>query len=202
MADDDLEAKFLKSGRNRRTENAGLAVLLRDPANQVVGRDLKRLLLERLGVASAPIQAFDAVRTQEPSVPIDASNVDELAGELRLLEMKTTRKPIRDARLESFFFGVTASEISLAESLGDRYLFAFVVLNAENAYGREFFVLLSWDQLQSRIRSQRIQYQVTLKRGFSEEPAAYSVWWSAPEVGSSLLEHDPGATSGQRDDPE
>ena len=174
MANDgDLESKFLKSGRNRQTENAGLAVLLRDPRHQAVSRDLKRTILADLGVAGAPVQAFDAVRTMVPSGPLTALTLGPHLPDIRLIEMKTTRKPIRDDRLEGFFFGVTESEMTLASRLHDRYLFAFVVLNSANVYGTEFFVLLTVAQLELRIHSKRTQYQVTLSRGRSELREAF-----------------------------
>jgi hypothetical protein len=87
--------------------------------------------------------------------------------------MKTTRKPIQNSRLEGFFFGVTESEMNLAARLGDRYLFAFVVLNDANKYGTQFFTLLTVEQLNERIHSKRTQFQVTLARGARELSAPY-----------------------------
>lgn len=174
MAEDQgQEAKFLKSGRNRRTENAGLVVLLRDPNHQILPVGLKRALLEDMGVAGAPHQAFDAIRTEAPSDPITELNLREHVSTIRLVEMKTTRKPIQNSRLEGFFFGVTESELNLAARLGDRYLFAFVVLNNANRYGTEFFTLLTLEQLNERIHSKRTQFQVTLSRGTRELSAPY-----------------------------
>ena len=174
MADEqEREAKFLKSGRNRKTENAGLGVLLRDPKHQVLSIDLKRLLLVEMGVAGAPPQAFDAVRTEEPADAITMNNLREQAPRLRLVEMKTTQKPIQDSRLHGFFFGVTESELELAARLRDRYLFAFVVLNTANRYGHEFFTLLTAEQLDERIHSKRTQFQVTLTRAAREVSAPY-----------------------------
>jgi hypothetical protein len=167
VADEDkvVEEKFLKSGRNRQTENAGLVVLLRDPRFQVVDRSLKGPLLTYLGATGFPVQAFDAVMFEKPAAPITTLLVEGFSDDLRLVEMKTTRKAIKDERLEGFFFGVTESEMNLAAKLGDRYLFAFVVLNSANVFGEEFFVLLTLDQLTARIRSKRTQFQVTLARG-------------------------------------
>ena len=174
MADEqDQEAKFLKSGLNRKTENAGLAVLLRDTRYQTLPVALKREVLERLGAPGAPHQAFDAVRTDEPERPITALNLSGVLGSMRLVEMKTTRKPIQDDRLQGFFFGLTQSELGLAERLGDRYLFAFIVLNTHNRYGHEFFALLTLDQLNERIHSKRTQFQVTLSRAAREVSAPY-----------------------------
>ena len=77
--------------------------------------------------------------------------------------------------MEGFFFGVTESELNLAEKLGDRYLFAFVVLNSANVYKEEFFVLLTLDQLNARIRSKRTQFQVTLARGQANVEAPFGI---------------------------
>jgi hypothetical protein len=170
-----LESKFLKSGRNRRTENAGLAVLLRDSRFQAIPRDLKRVILDHLGVPGGPVQAFDAVMTTAKVDPITGFSLPSELDTLLLVEMKTTQRPIRDSRLEGFFFGVTDSELTLADRLGDRYLFAFVVLNKQNVYGTEFFVLLTSKQLNERIRTKRIQYQVTLSRGVAYPAGPFGV---------------------------
>lgn len=168
-----VEAKFLKSGLNRGTENAGLAVLLEDPRCQAVSRNLKRRILEDLGVPEAPSQAFDAILTPTPFEPVTAMTLDRVMADLQLVEMKTTRKAISDERLEGFFFGVTESELNLAARLHGRYVFAFVVLNDGNKYGRPFFVLLTLAQLEQRIRSKRTQFQVTLGRGIEDLMVPY-----------------------------
>ncbi|HZD80269.1 MAG TPA: hypothetical protein VE646_09550 [Actinomycetota bacterium] len=74
--------------------------------------------------------------------------------------MKTTRKRIRDESLLGFFFGATEREYDMARTLGDRYLFAFIVLNDTNDYGRSFAVLLPLDEVERRTQKRRIQYQV------------------------------------------
>jgi hypothetical protein len=110
--------------------------------------------------------------TEVPTGPITTLMLEGRTAGLRLIEMKTTRKPIQDERLEGFFFGVTESELNLAAQLRDQYLFAFIVLNSANVYGEEFFVLLTPDQLKARIRTKRTQFQVTLARGQIDiEPA-------------------------------
>ena len=126
-----------------------------------------------------PHQAFDAIRLPEPGILLTALNISQLAPSIRLVEMKTTRKPIRDVRLQGFFFGVTESEMKLADALGDHYVFAFVVLNTDNVFAQEFFVLLTADQLRERIHSQRTQYQVTLTREIRELSAPYG---TGPEI--------------------
>ena len=79
-----------------------------------------------------------------------------------LVEMKTTKKPIKDSSLAGFFFGATQREYDLAAKLGDKFRFAFVVLNSNNIYNKPFAVLLTLQELEIRTRSKRIQYQVNL----------------------------------------
>ena len=51
----------------------------------------------------------------------------------------------------------------MAAALGDRYLFAFVVLSSVNDYERPFAVLLSLEEVEARTRSKRIQFQVNFR---------------------------------------
>jgi hypothetical protein len=163
-----VEQKFTKSASNRLTENLGLVVLLRDARFQVLARDIKREVAERLGIYSEfKTNAFDAVMTDVPVPPLTAFTLDEHFDKIRLVEMKTTRRPIRDVGLGGFFFGATKREYDLAARLGDRYLFAFVVLSLVNKFGSEFFVLLTHDELEQRTRTKRIQFQVNLESSWT-----------------------------------
>lgn len=156
-----VETKFTKSLSNKRTEKAGLRLLLSDPRFQVVDLPTKRRILELVGrPGTFGTQTFDVVMTPEPVPPITTQNVDAFFPDLRLVEMKTTRKSVRNASLEGFFFGATEREYEMARALGDRYLFAFIVLTGANDYGRPFAVLLTLDEVQRRTRVQRVQYQV------------------------------------------
>jgi hypothetical protein len=182
-----LESKFTKSGTNKRTENAGLAFLLHDPRIQAVDNKTKRRILELTGVTgSFGIQTFDAVMTEKVLAQITAENADHAFAQMRLLEMKTTRKPIRNSRLNGFFFGATEREYEMAAALGDRYLFAFVVLNSNNDYGRPFAVLLPLDEVERRTRSRRTQFQVNFRTDITD--------LSPLEVGV-LLDHPLSAES-------
>lgn len=159
-----MEAKFTKSLSNKGTENKGLALLLTDARFQDVGVLTKRRILERIGIEGAfGIQTFDAIMTEVAQPPITLDNVDHHVDKLRVIEMKTTRKPIASAELRNFFFGATDREYAMAKALGDRYLFAFIVLNDANTYGRPFAALLSIEEVQRRTRARRIQYQVNFR---------------------------------------
>lgn len=168
-------SKFTKSKSNKGTEKEGLSLLLTDPRFQVPNLAAKRKILELIGKSEAfGVQTFDAVMSPEPVPPITPETVVGLFPSLRLIEMKTTRKPVQNDALRGFFFGATEREYEMARRLGDRYLFAFIVLNSANEYGRPFAVLLPLDEVERRTQKRRIQYQVNLRtdtpsRGAEEE---------------------------------
>jgi hypothetical protein len=155
-----VASKFTKSLSNAGTEKEGINLLLTDARFQVIDLLTKRRILELIGKGAFGIQTFDAVMTPAPSVPVTLENIDDIYPTLRLIEMKTTRKPIRNESLHGFFFGATEREYEMARTLGDRYLFAFTVLSEANEYGRPFAVLLTLDEVERRTRSRRVQYQV------------------------------------------
>ena len=167
-----MESKFTKSLRNKGTENRGLALLLTDSRFQRIDVRTKRRILELIGIDGAfGTRTFDAIVTDAPTERIDVDNVDDHFAQLRLVEMKSTRKPIRNAALSGFFFGATQREYDMAEALGDKYLFAFVVHNSENDYERPFAVLLSLPEVEARTRTKRVQFQVNFHSDI-EPPSA------------------------------
>jgi hypothetical protein len=164
LPEDPLEAKFTKSARNQGTQNSGLSLLLRDKRFQTVDLETKRRIVELIGVSeSFGIQTFDAVMTAAPVPPLNTTSIDDAFPSLRLVEMKTTKKPIANESLNGFFFGATEREYKMASALGDKYVFAFVVLNETNDYGAPFAVLLTLTEVEARTRSKRIQFQVNFR---------------------------------------
>ena len=171
------QSKFTKSGSNKRTEREGLALLLADPRFQVPNLATKRRILELIGRTEAfGTQTFDAVMTSRPSPPVTPVNIDGLFPTLRLVEMKTTKKPIQNDSLHGFFFGATEREYDMARTLGERYLFAFIVLNAANEYGRPFAVLLTLDEVERRTRKRRVQFQVNFHTDLTAIGGAGEGW--------------------------
>lgn len=169
-------SKFAKSRLNRGVERHGLSVLLSDPRFQAPDLAAKRRIIELLGNAGIDgtgvfgHQTFDAVMTPTPRPPLTADTIEGFFDEVTLVEMKTTRKPIQDAALNGFFFGATEREQAMATALGDRYLFAFVVLNSDNAFGRPFAVLLPLEEVRRRTRPWRVQYQVNFRSDIEVPP--------------------------------
>jgi hypothetical protein len=167
--------QFTKSKRNRGVEKTGLQdVLLRDPRFQAPTTEVKKAILRGLGLADSKLygpQSFDAILLPQPEPIVEESTLPRHLSQIILVEMKTTKKPIKDASLAGFFFGATQREYDLAAKLGDRFRFAFVVLNSANIYGKPFGVLLTLSELEERTRSKRIQYQVNL---WGAKQAVYS----------------------------
>ena len=155
-----------KSKRNRIVEKAGLHdVLLKDQRFQAPTTEIKKAILKALGLGDKKFygpQSFDAIMLPQPTELIDETTLPRYLEQIVLVEMKTTKKPIKDAGLAGFFFGATQREYDLAAKIGDKFRFAFVVLNSANTYGKPFAVLLSLQELELRTRTKRIQYQVNL----------------------------------------
>lgn len=171
MPADDADvpaSRFTKSLENRRTEKKGMSILLRDRRFQAVSPPIKGRIIDLIGKSDDfGIQTFDLVMTPVPSAPITLQSVDAHYGDLTLVEMKVTKKPIRNAALNGFFFGATARERAMAAQLGEKYRFAFVVLSDVNEYGVPFAVLLTLDELERRTRPWRTQFQVNFRSDLS-----------------------------------
>jgi hypothetical protein len=110
--------------------------------------------------------------TTRPSPPLNVDNVEQYLESLTLVEMKTTRASISNAALNSSFFGATDNEFQMAKALKSKYVFAFVVINHQNDYGRPFFVLLTLEQLHARTRTSRIQYQINFRSNMPADDSA------------------------------
>lgn len=158
------DPRYGKSRSNRRTERDAFELLCSDLRFQVPDNATKKAILATFGVeGDFTARTFDAVLTSEPCPPITTVNAHEHLDGMKLIELKTTRKPIKSAALNGFFFGATMREYDLAVALADHHRFCFVVLSADNDYGRPFFVLLTLEELERKTRTKRLQYQVNLR---------------------------------------
>jgi hypothetical protein len=101
--------------------------------------------------------------TEQPEEALSLSSLPQAMSGLTLIEMKTTAKPIKNTSLSGFFFGSSETQYTLATVAQHRLMWAFVVMNDDNDYGRPFFTLLSTDDVQRATRSRRIQFQVNFK---------------------------------------
>jgi hypothetical protein len=158
------EASYGKTRRNNATEDQALNVLLlADRRFQRLDARMRNRVLELLGLQGQfTNRVFDLVRTQEPLPPLGMDDLDSMVETLTLVEVKATKAPIADETLAGFFFGATENEYRIAERLGSRYQFAFVVLNPP-AQRTPFHVLLTLQEVQARTRTKRIQFQVNFQ---------------------------------------
>lgn len=175
-------SRFGKSRRNRLVETEATDVVLGDKRFQRLELDTKKRLLELLDVrGSWTHKTFDLVMTEAEVEPITLTNLETLYRDVTVIEIKSTRKAVKDESLSGFFFGATETEYLLAEALRDRLRYAFVVLNHENAFGRPFFVLLTKKQVDERTRTRRVQFQVNFKSGMKPD-GKEQVFLSVPEL--------------------
>jgi hypothetical protein len=157
-----------KNLRDLRVEKEGHVLLLRDPRFQQLDVRIKKEILGYLGIGPGEgygPRSFDLVMTDMPVEAITSDTIPKLVDMIRLVELKTTRKAIRDEHLGGFFYGATENEYRLAARLGERFLFAFVVLNSQNRFGRPFAALRTLAQIEAQTKNKRTQFQVTLREG-------------------------------------
>ena len=109
---DRMESKFGKSLLNKGTENSGLACSSPIGASRVLTCSPNGESSNSIDIPGAfGTQTFDAVVTDSPVEPLHPGNVEKHFASLRLVEMKTTRKPIRNEALSGFFFGATRTRV-------------------------------------------------------------------------------------------
>ena len=76
-------------------------------------------------------KAFDAVRL---SASVDLDSLEDVEKQLKaitLYEIKSTNKKMGD-RFDGYFFGITAAEVLVAQSLKGQFKFVFVNINTDN----------------------------------------------------------------------
>lgn len=169
----EVEAKFLKSRLNAGTEARAHDFVLQDTRFQKPDHNTKKRILELLeldgGTWSA--QSFDLVMlAPETTLALDVHNVDRYIDRITLVEVKSTRSgAVIDIRLNGFFYGSSKTQYDLADAAGDRLVFVFVVLTDTNRYGKPFFAVVPFSELERRTRAKRIQYQVNLRTDMTDQ---------------------------------
>lgn len=168
---DELEHKFIKSGLNAKTERRAHDFVLLDRRFQKPDARTKRRVLELFGAkGNFTHHSFDLVMTDVPVAELSLANVESAMDILRIVEVKSTRKAIQSKALNRFFFGSSETQYELSAALGDRALWAFVVLNDNNEYGKPFFTLLSFEEVKARTRTKRVQFQVNFASDTLDKP--------------------------------
>lgn len=118
----------------------------------------KKRLLDLLNIEYRFLQAFDLIYV--PNIIDKVANtsfIQTYLEDIILVELKTTKKYLPE-NPKGFFFGVTENEINFGKILGSRFRFCFVSLNDRGSS----FAFLTVEELETRIKNRRIQYQINL----------------------------------------
>jgi len=178
MASPKPSSRYTKSLDNQARERDAVGHLLGlEPRFQKPSRAVKIRILELLALPKDGAwthQTFDLIVTTLGTPPISEENVEAHIDSIALVEVKATRKAIKNTALNGFFFGTTDRQYQLARAAGNRYWYAFIVLNASNDYGHPFYVLLPLEEVERRTQSKRLQYQVSFRNDGvpDQEPAS------------------------------
>lgn len=160
--------RYTKSRDNQTREHDAIGFVLgTDPRFQRPTTAVKRRILELFALPADgewTDQTFDLIVTAPGTPPLTDANIADFIDRVALVEVKATKKAIRNTALNGFFFGTTDRQYQLARAAGDRYWYAFIVLNAHNDYGHPFYVLLPLAEVERRTQSKRLQYQVSFRR--------------------------------------
>jgi len=121
-------------------------------------KESRKKIMTFLNIDKRFIRAFDLIlipgHTNIETV-IKLDNPEDIT----LIELKTTKKKL-EHNPNGFFFGATENEFNLAKQFKNRFFFCFVSLHPESLG----YKLLSLSELENRIQSKRIQYQINLKK--------------------------------------
>jgi len=142
---------------NNKAEKEAVAFLLAAD-RRFLAPDLtsRKMLLDKLGLDRHFGRAFDLLILNKPAANLESLDLKDLQA-ITFVELKTTKKKLPE-NPKGFFFGATENEFALARQLGDRYKFCFVSLHSES----KSFVMLTLQELEKRIRTKRVQYQINL----------------------------------------
>ena len=118
-----------KTANEKQTAKLAIRVLLElDPTFKEPTRQERDALLVGFAMQRKVLYgaAFDVVRV---SAKVNLTNSAAIAANLRSIrayEIKSTNKTATKADFRGYFFDLTTAELLVAQSLGDRYRFAFV----------------------------------------------------------------------------
>jgi len=145
---------YIATVGNNKTEASAVQFLLKsDPRFVVPDREQRKEILKRFDLPMTFSRAFDLVYLPEGVSSIVICPIRDLV----LVELKTTQKKLVN-NPDGFFFGATENEFHLADTLGAQYMFCFVSLHAESIG----YVMLSSAELNNRIKTKRLQYQINI----------------------------------------
>ena len=142
---------------NNTTEKEALAYLIEQDTDFILpDTDSRKKLMKMFNIGKNFSRAFDLVYIKD-SGNNNSITINE-KDKIIFVELKTTKKYLPN-NPHGFFFGATKNEFDLAEMLGEKYKFCFVCLHKDSLS----YILLTTSELESMIKTKRIQYQINLR---------------------------------------
>lgn len=118
----------------------------------------KKELLELLKIDNRYLQAFDLIYVPEMvGKEVNSEFLQTYLEDIILVELKTTKKYLPE-NPKGFFFGATENEFNFGKVLGHRFRFCFVSIHEKGSS----YSLQTIEELESKIKNRRIQYQINL----------------------------------------
>lgn len=152
------EHSFLITVSNNKTEGSGFHYLLDIRGFYRPDLATKKQILALLDLSPRFQKAFDLVFIPDLADSVISPEIVEThIDRVILVELKTTRKYLPE-NPKGFFFGATENEFNFGRLLGDKFRFCFVCLH-ENS---KSYVMLTIDEVESMIKTRRIQFQINL----------------------------------------
>ena len=150
---------FVITLKNNITEKEGINYLIeKNNGFFRISLHEKKELLNLLNVDHRFLQSFDLIYLANTiGKEINGEFLEAYLDEIILVELKTTKKYLPN-NPKGFFFGATENEFNFGNILGDKFRFCFVSLNEKGSS----FALLTMKELEERIRTKRIQFQINL----------------------------------------
>ncbi len=150
---------FVLTLSNNVTEKEGVNYLIENYTGFFkVDLTTKKELLNLLNIEHRFLQAFDLIYVPEMvGKVVDADFIQTYLEDIILVELKTTKKHLPE-NPKGFFFGATENEFNFGKILGSRFRFCFVSLNEKGSS----YAFLTLDELEERIKTRRIQFQINL----------------------------------------
>lgn len=153
------EHSFILTLSNNVTEKEGVNFLIQNHTGFFkIDLVTKKELLDALKIEYRFLQAFDLVYVPNlVGKTITAGFIQTNLENIILVELKTTKKHLPE-NPKGFFFGATENEFNFGRILGNKFRFCFVCLNEKSLS----FVMLTIEELEERIKTKRLQYQINL----------------------------------------
>lgn len=144
---------------NNVTEKQGINYLIEEQTGFFkIDKDMKKELLDKVNIPHSFLQSFDMVYIPKlKGIEFEKDYIETHLDEILFIELKTTKKYLPE-NPKGFFFGATENEFNFGKLLGDRFRFCFVCLNEESPS----YAMLTIDELETKIRNKRIQFQINL----------------------------------------